>query len=80
MSKTQPTDVYICYPDSQTIRDIVTRTLIDYDEDLTDDLYIIRSEHADQLGLKVAFRIQEAVIRLARRNRTTRMEGADDDQ
>lgn len=58
------------------IAQIVESTLADYDlhdengNELTDDLYIIRSERLDELGLTVARRIHKAIRELETQGKT----------
>lgn len=58
------------------IAQIVENTIADYDlhdengNELTDDLYIIRSEQLDELGLTVARRIHKAIHELETQGKT----------
>lgn len=60
---------------SQGITRIVARTISDYDirdengQDLTDDLYIIRSSDLDQLAWTIAQRVHQATLQLIRDHR-----------
>lgn len=63
-------------PSSLGIARIVENVIADYDlhdengNELTDDLYVIRSEQLDELGLTVARRIHKAVRELEAQGKT----------
>lgn len=63
-------------PSSLGIAQIVESAIADYDlhdengNELTDDLYVIRSEQLDELGLTVARRIHKAIRELETQGKT----------